>query len=581
MTRYLKYFLCTILCILIVTSLAFAEDDITIQFNGEKIETSTPPVIVDGRTLVPMRMIFNLFDFEVDWESDTKTAIGRKGTYEIRLPIGSKSVSVGGEEQTLDVPAQILANSTYIPLRFVSESIGAYVDWDGHHRTVSIASSYLDQELEVKDTQLEDALKSVLNIPTDTDLTVGDVKFIQEIDLSKRNIYKLDGFESFVNLKDLKLSNNFITTLTPLENLTKLEKLDLSNNLIKDSQDLRNLRNLSYLNLKNNDLDDLVGIQNLTNLNELYLIGNDLNYEDDYSVLYYFDDSLKIDVDRSYFEEPEYNTYNLRKDAGFTCEIESGIWWVPANRIGGTDLLNEDVDDLFVNTPQGRATKIDTLFELIQMLSHMNFDVIDDDIIQKDDESRLWRYHKTPYATLKNYSGSEKAFAIACASMLERDYDETGVMVIIDEALEHRYVNYIKHGNAYYVYHPLQYLESNQQASAIEDGYLDSYSKSPGLDANVHHVEDLMTFAKAITKDDISVVYKIIVFGGIDVQYPEATYDIDRGANGDFIFIPKDDPDDDDDYNYWHVRLETLYNNDEDMIYFKGALLDLSNPSWK
>jgi len=113
-------------------------NEIKISINGEYKTFDQMPVIVEGRTLVPMRGIFEALGMEVNWDDLSKTAIGKKDGKEIKITIGSTTAYVNGEAKTLDVGAQIINSRTMVPVRFISESLGAKVDWDGDLKTVYI-----------------------------------------------------------------------------------------------------------------------------------------------------------------------------------------------------------------------------------------------------------------------------------------------------------------------------------------------------------------------------------------------------------------------------------------------------------
>jgi len=99
------------------------------------------PTIVDGRTLVPVRGVFEELGFEVDWEQDMETARLTRNGYEVALTIGSAIFITNGESHTLDVPAQVIGGRTMLPIRAVLESVGYSVDWSQSTNTVLISSS--------------------------------------------------------------------------------------------------------------------------------------------------------------------------------------------------------------------------------------------------------------------------------------------------------------------------------------------------------------------------------------------------------------------------------------------------------
>jgi len=88
------------------------------------------PVIVDGRTLVPVRFISENMGARVDWDGATSTVNIIYADTKIRLKLGEKFIYVNDKANALDVPAQIVGGRTLIPLRAMSESLGKTVFWD-------------------------------------------------------------------------------------------------------------------------------------------------------------------------------------------------------------------------------------------------------------------------------------------------------------------------------------------------------------------------------------------------------------------------------------------------------------------
>ena len=117
-----------------------AEDDINIVIDGETKNFDVMPIIDNGRTLVPLRGIFETLGAQVQWNAETSTVTATKGEITIILQIGNPVATVNGSEKTLDVPAKIVGGRTLVPVRFVSESLGCKVEWIGDSRSVVITS---------------------------------------------------------------------------------------------------------------------------------------------------------------------------------------------------------------------------------------------------------------------------------------------------------------------------------------------------------------------------------------------------------------------------------------------------------
>lgn len=110
----------------------------SVTLNGKKLSFDQNPVIVDGRTLVPMRAIFEAFGADVEWYDSTKTVMGRKGDTTVRLTIGSNKMDINGTTTELDVPPSIINSRTMVPVRAISEAFDCNVSWNQETKTVLI-----------------------------------------------------------------------------------------------------------------------------------------------------------------------------------------------------------------------------------------------------------------------------------------------------------------------------------------------------------------------------------------------------------------------------------------------------------
>lgn len=96
------------------------------------------PIIKDGTTLVPLRYLFEKFHATVTWDNETQTAKVAKDNTNLVLTINSNLVTVNGKSTQLEVPPQLIDNKTMVPLRFISEQLGAEVTWDEVEKSVLI-----------------------------------------------------------------------------------------------------------------------------------------------------------------------------------------------------------------------------------------------------------------------------------------------------------------------------------------------------------------------------------------------------------------------------------------------------------
>ena len=113
---------------------------IDVTVDGELLEMDVAPTIEEGRTLVPMRAIFERLGAQVNWDEDTRTVTGVKDDTTIVLPLGDTEALVDGLQVEIDVPADTIEGRTMVPARFIAETLGANVVWEEETRTVVIES---------------------------------------------------------------------------------------------------------------------------------------------------------------------------------------------------------------------------------------------------------------------------------------------------------------------------------------------------------------------------------------------------------------------------------------------------------
>jgi len=112
--------------------------DVSVRLDGELVDVE--PILRDGRTLLPARAIVETLGGEVDWDDKTRQVTLVHGNTVILLTIGSATAYVNDTAVELDVPAQIIENRTFLPLRFVGESLGLDIDWEDDTHTVIITT---------------------------------------------------------------------------------------------------------------------------------------------------------------------------------------------------------------------------------------------------------------------------------------------------------------------------------------------------------------------------------------------------------------------------------------------------------
>ena len=96
------------------------------------------PFIENGRTMVPLRAVFEVLNCNVSWDAKTSSAIVEYENTKIVIPADSNSAYINDEETSLDVPAKLVNDRIMVPLRFISEAIDKTVLWDDKDKTVLI-----------------------------------------------------------------------------------------------------------------------------------------------------------------------------------------------------------------------------------------------------------------------------------------------------------------------------------------------------------------------------------------------------------------------------------------------------------
>ena len=118
-----------------------ATGEIHVSIEGQPIHfQGQGPMMIDGRTLVPIGDVFRELGFTVIWHTMEQRAFLVSDRYSIVLTIGADTFNFNGRDLPLEIPAQIINNATMLPLRAVVESIGYHLAWDANTRTVYISA---------------------------------------------------------------------------------------------------------------------------------------------------------------------------------------------------------------------------------------------------------------------------------------------------------------------------------------------------------------------------------------------------------------------------------------------------------
>lgn len=123
---------------LVASPAAAAEPPIQVLLQGSQIQFDAEPFVENNRTLVPLRALSERLGFTVGWvEAEQKITLS-KGSDSVVLWVGKTEATVNGRSFTLEVAPKIQGDRTFVPLRFISEHLGASVYWDGAKRQVRV-----------------------------------------------------------------------------------------------------------------------------------------------------------------------------------------------------------------------------------------------------------------------------------------------------------------------------------------------------------------------------------------------------------------------------------------------------------
>lgn len=169
--------------------------------DGEKVE----PQIINGRTIVPMRKIFETLGATVEWDGENRIVTGTKEDTEIKLQIGSNiaTKTVSGETKNieLDVTPTIVDGRTLVPVRFIAESLDKTVGWDSDNRTVVIMdSNFIIEKLKKDASNLYEYIATDFEKLDTFELTValdGKLKYTDSEDRSNNTNLTLAGNVDF------------------------------------------------------------------------------------------------------------------------------------------------------------------------------------------------------------------------------------------------------------------------------------------------------------------------------------------------------------------------------------------------
>lgn len=153
MKKKLMFIVVGVIVLFTICSCVFAEENISVKLDGQQLVFDVQPQLMNGRTMVPMRKIFESLGASVVWDDATQTITSTKGKDTIILTIGQPNIKINEQiSKELDVAPCLVDGRTLVPVRAISEALHMNVDWDDKTQTVLITSSNIEYMQNIADT---------------------------------------------------------------------------------------------------------------------------------------------------------------------------------------------------------------------------------------------------------------------------------------------------------------------------------------------------------------------------------------------------------------------------------------------
>ena len=261
----------------------------------------------------------------------------------------------------------------------------------------------------------------------------------------------------------------------------------------------------------------------------------------------------------------------MRHDAEFSVKVADGVYWVPANALGSSSYTNAQIQSMLTDTPEEKQTKIDTLYEALQLFQIGSFYGSDDNVrIMENGYS--WEHHKPGYDAVRTNHGCCASCTDWLNYILKDDYDELGFIGTSQLTGGHVF-NYIKQDGWYYFVDLTKWYAENWNVNAVESGDLSDYAHSDSVYGNIHRAASLDAFVNYILDASGDRPGIIDTYRAADVVAVTDVWTADGGiqyvySDGAEITVLYDDPDDTLTYTFAAAPTKTKdWSRDEDFAF--------------
>lgn len=298
----------TIVLSINIPTVANAANPVVFLNNQQIYFSDVQPTIIDGTTLIPVRGVFENMRCTVEWDGAKRCVRIQRNSLVIAVQIENKQMTVGIIQgngkideswKELDVAPCIINGRTMIPLRAISQGLGAGVEWIPENYRINIYDESIMPGVIVEtpinaqvpyinwnDRGVEQCVRDMLGLP------IGNITFencanIYELDLRGYNVTNIFDLIYFPNLKSLYIEDVRYIDLAPLYELYNLTQLSVVNCNVFDLSPLRELTNLKNLCLDYNEIEDISDLSELSELRYLSLYANMIEEVDELEELYH------------------------------------------------------------------------------------------------------------------------------------------------------------------------------------------------------------------------------------------------------------------------------------------------------
>lgn len=309
--------------------ISFKVGDSILNINGTPTEVETPYVAGAGTTLVPLRVITEAFGAQVDWEGTTKTITLTYPDVNIVLQIDNIVAKVNDHSETLPEAPALSANGvTMVPLRFISETFGALVGYDGDTQAITVTKEFADD------------LSTVTGV---TDMArTGDSYYKWSIDTPKQmkmTDRRQDGLSTVFTADDD--SEFYVDIYKITEDMVLFDeafskaKDSFSSYTLVDAEKLKDEQGHQYFHIQAKDKETFIDYRGFYTDKYIYDISSDINISDDETIknmMLSIADSFKIgSIDNATYDLSSVQNIGGREFRTVTDEDYKVKFLIPAD----------------------------------------------------------------------------------------------------------------------------------------------------------------------------------------------------------------------------------------------------------